>query len=163
MPFHVEISSPLDRTRAFNVEEADLRTAVLEPWVIGLPFEFGHSRWQPRESRLTILESPALPATDPNLEKRWTDALQAAEDVTRPLLEAAEASAPAQTAVVVEAVSFEAALKELQAGRPPQQIPWASAVERIEARDADVAAVILVVRKPGPAWPRLESGQPPPG
>jgi hypothetical protein len=154
MPFHVEISSSPDRARALNLEEADLRRSVLEPWTVGLPFEFGERRWEPRDSRLTILESPPLDSA-PLDEEGWAAALRAAEDVTRPMLEAAEASAPPQTAVLVEAPSVEAALKQLRAGRPVRQVPWSSAVERIEARDPGVAAVILVVKEAGLPRPRL--------
>lgn len=153
MPFQVEISSPLHRARLLDVEEEDLRSKVLEPWVRGLPFEFGEQRWEPRECRLTILEGPALDSVGADPEERWVCALRSAEDVTQSLLEAAETSVPAQTAVVVEANSVEAAMRELRIGRPPQQIPWSSAAERIEARDPELAAVILVVKRPGPAWP----------
>jgi hypothetical protein len=144
MPFHVEISSPINRTRVLNLDRADLQGQVLGPWVGGMPFEFGGGEWAPRQSRLTILEGPALEsATD---EQGWADALRAAEDVTREMLEGAEASAPAQTALVVEAESVKTALEALRAGQSTQQISWSTAVERIGNRDPEVTAVILVVR-----------------
>lgn len=153
MPFHIEISSALDRARVLNVGESELREQILEAWVAGLPFGFGGRDWEPRESRLTILEGPALDS--PTGEEGWADALRAAEDVTRPMLEAAEENAPAQVAVVVEAESVEAALKNLRSGKPPQQISWASAIERIGDRDPEVSAVILVVKRPQIDWPEL--------
>jgi hypothetical protein len=154
MPFHVEISSPIDRARVLDVDEAELRKEILEPWVAGLRFKFGGLEWEPRASRLTILEGPAL---GPELggEDGWTRVLRAAEDVTRPMLEAAEARAPAQIALVVEADSVEAALNDFRSGRPPQQIPWATAYERIGDRDPDVSAVILVVKPPKIDWPEF--------
>jgi hypothetical protein len=154
VPFHVEISSPLDRARVLDVDEAELRTEILEPWVAGLPFKFGGRDWEPRESRLTLLEGPALGANSGG-EDGWENVLRAAEDVTRRMLEAAEASAPAQIAVVVEADSVEAALKNLQSGKPPRQIPWAAAFERIGSRDPDVTAVIIVVKQPKIDWPEF--------
>lgn len=153
MPFHVEISSALDRARVLNVGEAELRKDVLEPWVAGLPFGFGGRDWEPRESRLTILEGPTLQPSDG--DEGWLEALRAAEDVTRQMLEAAEASAPAQVAVLVEADSVEAALEDLRSGKPPRQISWSSAVERLGARDPEVAAVILVVKRQQIEWPQL--------
>jgi hypothetical protein len=154
MPFHVEISSPLNRARILNVDEEELRKEILEAWVAGLPFNFGGQDWQPRESRLTILEGPALkPGADG--EDGWSNALRAAEDVTRPMLEAAEQSAPARIAVLVEANSVEAALKDLRSGRPQKQIPWATAIERIGNRDPEITALILVVKRPEIAWPEL--------
>lgn len=153
MPFHVEISSPLDRARVLDVDEAELHKGILEPWVSGLPFEFGGRDWEPRESRLTILEGP-VPGTE-SAGDGWQNVLRTTEDVTRPMLEAAEASAPAQIAVVVEAESVEAALKGMRAGKPPQQIPWPTALERIGSRDPDVTAVILVVKPPKIDWPEF--------
>jgi hypothetical protein len=152
VPFHIEISSALECARALNVGEAELRKQILEPWVAGLPFEFGGRDWEPRESRLTILEGPTL---DPGCgaEDGWSDALRATDDVTRPMLEAAEASAPAQVAVLVEADSVEAAMRDLRAGKAPRQISWATAAERIGGRDPEVSAVILVVRPPQLDWP----------
>lgn len=136
----------------FNVDEETLRRELLEPWVAGIPFEFAEHHWQPRESRLTILEGPALEQRD-DAEESWAGALRAATDVTRQMLEAAEASAPARIAVAVEADSVETALKNLRAGKPPRQLPWATAVERIGSRDPDVAAVILVIKRPQIEWP----------
>ncbi len=152
MPFHIEITSVLDQARVLNLNESELREQILEPWVAGLPFGFGGRNWEPRESRLTILEGPEL---GPNIgaDDGWTDALRAADDVTRRMLEAAEASAPEQVAVVVEADSVEAALEQLRSGRPPRQIPWSTAVEQIGARDPEVSAVILVVKRPQLEWP----------
>jgi hypothetical protein len=153
MPFHVEISSPVNRTRVLNLDEWELQGKVLGPWVSGLPFEFGDRDWAPRESRLTILEGPALEYVD--CDEGWESALRAAEDVTRPMLEAAEASAPTQKAVVVEADSVGAALKELASGHAPQPIPWSTAVERIERREPDLTAVILVVKRSGLNLPKF--------
>jgi hypothetical protein len=153
MPFHVEISSPFNRARVLNLDEMEVREAVLDPWVAGLPFEFGARDWRPRESRLTILEGPALEAA--SHDEGWESVLRAAEDVTRPMLEAAEASAPAQAAVAIEASSVDAALKELRTGGRAPQIPWATAVERIAARDPAIAGVILVVKRPGLPRPRF--------
>lgn len=154
MPFHVEVSSLLNRARVLNIDEVELREQILESWVAGLPFEFQGQDWEPQRSRLTILEGPAL-ETDSSAEDDWEQALHAADDVTRPMLEAAEASAPARIAVLVEADSVEAALRDLRSGRPPEQVPWAAAVERIRSRDPDVTAVILVVKRREIDWPRL--------
>jgi hypothetical protein len=155
VPFHVEISSPINFARALNIDERDLRKAVLEPWVTGLPLVLGDRDWEPRDSRLTILEGPAVPPPTAGDDGGWATALRTAEDVTRPMIEVAEAGAPAQTAMVIEADSVEAGLQDLYAGQRPRQIPWVDAVERIEGRDAGVAAVILVLKHSRSARPRL--------
>jgi hypothetical protein len=155
MPFHVEVSSSVSRARVFNVEEATLRRTVLDPWVAGLPFEFGEHGWEPRGSRLTILEGPEVDSPELALEQSWSTALRAATDVTRPMLEAAEADAPARTAMVVNADSLEAALQQLRGDQPQQQIPWSAAVERVEKRDPEVTAIVLVVKPSGIDWLKL--------
>jgi len=155
MPFHVEVSSSANRARVFNVEEIALRRTVLDPWVAGLAFEFDEHDWDPRGSRLTILEGPEVDSPELALEQSWSNVLRAATDVTRSMLEAAEADAPAQAAVVVKADSLEAALQQLRGGQPQQQIPWSAAVERVESRDPEVTAMILVVKPSGIDWLKL--------
>jgi hypothetical protein len=154
MLFHIEIGSPVDFARALNVDEESLRNAILEPWVGGLPVLLGGRSWEPGESRLTVLQGPALPAPTDD-DEGWATAQRTADDVTRPLLEAAEAGAFAQTAAVVEADSVEEALRLLRAGHSPRQVPWVGAVERVESRDSEVAAMILVVTRSASTRPRL--------
>jgi hypothetical protein len=147
MPFHLEISSLVDRVRVIDVDEDELRERVLEPWTIGLPFEFRQRTWAPRESRLTVLAGPALEGP-PDPDRTWEALQRAASDVTRPQLEAAEASAPAQSAATIEASSLELALKSLRGGRAARPVSWTTALARLNRRDPDVTAVILVVRRP---------------
>jgi hypothetical protein len=154
MPFHVEISSSFDRARVLNVEDTALNKEILEPWVTGLPFHFQGQDWQPRESRLTILEGPALEPRS-EAEDGWDEVLRSSVDMTRRMLETAEEQAPARIALVVEGSSAEAALRDLGSGRPPRQIPWTAAVERVAGRDPDVSALILVVKRPEIDWPEL--------
>jgi hypothetical protein len=124
-----------------------MRRTILEPWVTGLPFEFGGRDWQPQESRLAILEGPTLESAAEDPDAAWLVALQAGEDVTRQLLEAAEREAPEQRALVVEADSLHSALKGLRSGREPRPLQWATALERLNGRDPEIAGVILVLRR----------------
>jgi hypothetical protein len=149
VPFHIEISSAVNRARSFNVSETEMRGAILEPWVTGLPFEFGGHQWQPRESRLAILSGPALEAPSGDPQEDWLTALRRGEDVTRHLLETAEEEAPEQVAMVIEADSLQSALKSLRSGREQRPIQWSEALERLNSRDPDVAALILVAKRPG--------------
>ena len=154
MPFHVEITSSPNHARSFNLDETRLWKEVLEPWIVGLPFEFGEQEWEPRASRLTVLEGPALAGPDLSLGQGWFNALRASEDVTRSVLEAADAKAPAQSAATIEADSLEKGLTLLASGRQPRPVQWASAVERINGRDPEIAAVILVLKpQPGLGFP----------
>lgn len=155
MPFHIEISSPFDCARVLNINEAELRGKVLDFWVSGLPFKFHEKDWEPRECRLTILEGPEIESGSDGAKESWDKALRAADDVTRQMLETTEASAPTRIAVVVEADSVEAALRDLRSGRPPEQIPWATAIERIGSSDPDLTALVLVVKRSKIGWPEL--------
>ncbi len=149
MPFHVEVSSPLQHARVFNVDEDELRTTVLEPWTSGVALEVGEQKWDPRESRLTILEGPALEPPDLAFGQGWSNALRGADDVTAQKLELAEAVAPVREAGTIAASSLEDALQRLGSGSRPEPTGWPTAVERIDGRDPQVTAVILVVRPPG--------------
>lgn len=148
MPFHVEVNSGHQHARLFNLGEVELRGAVLEPWVAGASFDFGEHEWDPRESRLTILEGPEMKGPDLAFGQGWSNAQRAAKDVTRRLLETAEASAPVRSAGTIAADSLEAALQSMREGSQPQPIHWSAALERIDGRDPEVTAVILVVRPP---------------
>lgn len=136
-----------------NIEEAELRSVVLDFWIAGLPFKFSGREWEPRQSRLTILEGPGIEAETE--EAGWRKALGGGDDVTRPMLEKAEASAPNRIAIVVEGDSVETALRDLRSGRAPEQISWAEATARIAAQDSNVTALILVVKRPEIGWPEL--------
>lgn len=155
MPFHVEITSLIDRLRVIDIGEPELREKVLGPWVVGLPFEFRGCTWRPRESRLTVLCGPVPSGKNAaDADRAWEALSWAASDVTRAQLETAEASAPLQTAAIVEANSLEMAIKSLR-GRPPRQIHWGAALDRLNRRDPAVTAVILVVRRPEGDWPQI--------
>jgi hypothetical protein len=146
MPFHVEVSASPNHARVFNLDQAALLATVLEPWTIGLPFEFGEQEWEPRKSRLTILEGPRLEGPDLAFGQGWANARRVSEDATRRVLEAAEASAPVRGAATIAAESLAEALEKLGSGEPAQPLGWPAAAERIDGRDPEVAAVILVVR-----------------
>jgi hypothetical protein len=148
MPFHIEVSSDHKHARVFNVDEAELHGNVLERWIAGLPLELGEREWDPRESRLTVLEGPRMEGPDLSFGQGWSNAQRSAEDVTPRVLEAAEAGAPVLGAGVVVADSLEAALRTVRDGHDPAPVRWAEAAERINGRDPEVTAVILVVRRP---------------
>ncbi len=148
MPFHIEVSTGHKHARVFNVDEAELRANVLERWVAGAPLEAGEREWDPRESRLTVLEGPRMEGPDLSFGQGWSNAQRASEDVTRRVLAAAEAGAPVVAAGMVVADSLEAALQAVRNGQDPLPVRWADAAERIDSRDPEVTAVILVVRRP---------------
>ena len=145
MPFHVEVRSPLHHARVFNLSDAELQQ-ILKLWVAGQTFEFGEQEWEPRESKLTILEGKTLEGPDLAFGQGWSNALRSAEDVTRGLLEAEEMRAPQAPVFSIEAESIDEALATTSE-TALTGLEWTEARKRIDGRDPKVAAVILVVRR----------------
>ncbi len=148
MPFHVEVSSPLHHARVFNVADAELQQ-ILSLWISAQIFELGEQEWEPRESKLTILEGKQLEGPDLAFGQGWSNALRSAEDVTARMIEATEIKSPLPTIVAIEADSVEAAVAAIASGGEPRPIEWSAARKQIDGRDPAVAAVIVVLRPPG--------------
>ena len=82
----------------------------------------------------------------------WANAERASENVTRRELESAPALR-APDAFVVETDAPEA-LVAAALGGEGRPVHWSEAQARIDGRDPQVAAVILVLRTPEPGTPR---------
>jgi GH24 family phage-related lysozyme (muramidase) len=145
MPFHVEVRSPHQHARVFNLGEGELGQ-ILKLWVADQTFEFGEQEWEPRESKLTVLEGKTLEGPDLAFGQGWSNALRSAEDVTRRTVEAEEVRAPLVPVVAVEGDSVEGAAASIASGVGPVALEWSEARARIDGRDPSVAAVILVLR-----------------
>ncbi len=145
MSFHVEISAGLHRARVFNLNREDLLAEVLQPWRENRVIEMGDREWVPRESNIRVLEGPQMETPDLSFGQGWSNAERKAEDVTRDLLAAATAWTP--DAYVVAAESPEGLAAEAVAGNGGEAIAWGEAKARIDRRDPEIAAVILVTRR----------------
>ncbi|HSR93237.1 MAG TPA: hypothetical protein VLK56_00085, partial [Solirubrobacterales bacterium] len=150
---HVEVRSPPQHARVFNLGDAEVQE-ILKPWIAGLVFEFGEQEWEPRESKLTILEGRPLDGPDLAFGQGWSNALRSAEDVTRRLIDSAETEAPLPPVVLVEADSVEEAAAAIASGKGSSPIEWVEARQRIDGRDPEIAAVVLITRKPEPGSTR---------
>jgi hypothetical protein len=151
--FHVELTSPKNRARVFNLSHEELQSTVIEPWLAGRPFELAEYEWVPSESSLRILEGRHLDNPDLALGQGWGNAERSAENVTKRVL--AEAPPPRlPDAFVVESELPEAAVAEMLAGHGARPLAWPRARERIDAHDPELAAVILVLKRPGAEPPR---------
>jgi hypothetical protein len=153
MAFHVELSSPKNRARVFNLSHDELLRDVVEPWLADRPFELAEYEWAPNESSLKILEGKHLDNPDLAFGQGWSNAERSAENVTKRILE--QAPAPKlPDAFLLETDLPEAAVAAMLSEREARPIGWAEARERIDGRDPTVAAVILVVKRPEPESPR---------
>jgi hypothetical protein len=150
--FHVEISAGFHRARVFNLSRQDLLAKVVEPWLQERQIELGDRQWEPRQSSLKILQGEEMESGDLAFGQGWANAERASENVTRAVL--AQAPAPSvPDAFVVEADSPESVAADVVAGHGGRAIHWAEARKRIDGRDPEIAAVILVLRRPGPGAP----------
>jgi len=150
--FHVELTSEKNRARVFNLSREELLSSVIEPWLADRPFELAEYEWQPSESSLTVLEGKHLDNPDLAFGQGWSNAERSSENVTRRVLD--EAPPPRlPDAFLVESDLPEATVAEMLADRAAQPLSWSRVRERIDGRDPEVAAVILVVRPPA-AEPR---------
>lgn len=151
MPFHVEVSTALRHARAFNLSAEELRQTVLEPWLSRRSVELGDRKWNPEESELKVLEGPELGNPDLNFGQGWSNAQRSAADVTARVLGAAQETRGAgagPTAMVIETDSAVQTVAELASAHGARPVELASLSERIDGRDPEVAAVIVVVQRP---------------
>jgi hypothetical protein len=146
VPFHVEISGGLNHARAFNLNLEEMHKQILEPWLTGRPIELGEREWDPRTSALRIIEGPHLDTPDLSFGQGWSNAERSGEEVTRRVLENAEPP-KLPDAFVVEAELPEATVAEMLGGQRAQPISLNEAEKRIDGRDPEVAAVILVLKR----------------
>lgn len=147
MPFHVELSNGLNHARAFNLSREQLLAQVIAPWLEDLTVELGEQEWLPAESELKILEGRHLDGPDLAFGQGWANAERSAEDVTG--RELAAAPAPRHPdAFLVRSDDPGETVNELLDGQDATPVGWGEARKRIDGRDPDVAAVILVVKQP---------------
>jgi hypothetical protein len=144
--FHVEIGGGINHARAFNLSAEDLSQTVIAPWLAGHPIELGEQTWDPRESTLRILEGPHLDTPDLAFGQGWANAERSSEDVTRRELAAAP-QPQMPDAFVVEAELSEATVAAMLAGQLARPVPLGQARARLDGRDPEVAAVILVTKR----------------
>jgi len=149
VPFHVEIRAGINHARAFNLSREQLLVTVVAPWLEDLTVELGEQEWLPAESQLKILEGPHLEGPDLAFGQGWANAERSAEIVTK--RELAAAPGPQHPdAFIVATESPETTVREILDGQQATPVAWSEARERIDGRDSEVAAVILVLRRPRP-------------
>ena len=146
MSFHVELSNGLNHARAFNLSREQLLAQVIAPWLEDLTVELGEQEWLPAESELKIFEGPHLEGPDLAFGQGWANAERSSENVTA--RELAGAPAPNHPdAFLVQANDSGQAVAELLDGQAATPVPWSEARKRIDGRDPEIAAVILVVKR----------------
>jgi hypothetical protein len=150
MPFHLEVSSGLHRARLFNLDDEEVRRKVLEPWLSRRVFELADRKWDPEESELRVLEGPELSNPELSFGQGWANAERAGDDVTERVLGAAQEARGAESgpaALVIETDSAVQTVAELASAYRARSVDPRDLGERIDGRDPEVAAVIVVVQR----------------
>jgi hypothetical protein len=153
MPFHVEVSSGLHRARTFNLSDEEMRSTVLDPWLSRRSFELGDRKWDPEECDLRVLEGPALSNPELSFGQGWANAERASADITRRILEEgaqARGSAAGPATLVIETASAVQTVAELASTYQARSADLGSLRGRIDGRDPEIAAVIVVIQQPQP-------------
>jgi hypothetical protein len=153
MPFHVEIGGSMQHARVFNLSEEDLMGEVVGPWLEDRPIAMGDREWRPSESSLTILDGPRMDPQDLAFGQGWSNAQRVSDEVTRNVLERAPPP-HAPRAILLEADDVETGVADVLASGPGREIPRSEAAAALDGRDPEIAAVILVRRKPAGPDPR---------
>jgi len=150
MPFHLEVSSGMRHARVFNLGAEEVRQAVLDPWLSKRTVTIGDRKWNPEESELRVLEGPQLSNPELSFGQGWANAERSAEDVTARVLGAAQASRGATAgpaALVIETDSAVKTVAELVSAHGARSVELGEVRERIDGRDPEVAAVIVVLQQ----------------
>jgi 2-iminobutanoate/2-iminopropanoate deaminase len=80
--YHVELRHFPRNVCRFNLTASELRTTVLEPWAADRPFDMGEMKWDPRQARLTVIESKRIPPEQLSMGRGWSTAQRLGRDVT---------------------------------------------------------------------------------
>jgi hypothetical protein len=148
--FHVEVSTGLRHARVFNLSAEEVRQAVLEPWLSRRQINLGDRKWDPEESELRVLEGPELSNPELSFGQGWANAERASEDVTARVLGAAQEARGAgagPAALVIETDSAVKTVADLASTYGARSVELGELSERIDGRDPEVAAVIVVLQR----------------
>jgi hypothetical protein len=130
----------------------EVRRTVLDPWLSGRPVQLGDRKWDRDEAELRVLEGPELSNPELAFGQGWANAERASADVTDRVLGAAQeargrSSGPA--AMVIETDSAVRTVAELASSYGARSVDLETVVEQIGCPDPEIAAVVLVVQRPG--------------
>jgi hypothetical protein len=157
--FHVEISSGLrHRARAFNLDERKLRGTILAPWMQGRRISLGDKDFEPRDSKLIVLEGPELADTDLSMGRGWSSAEKTADNVTRRLIDAASAPSKPLVAILMEGEAAREEVAGMLDTLGLQVAPWSELRARIVGPPAQPSgpgyAAVLVTEssEPTASW-----------
>ncbi len=84
--FHVELRQRPHVARAFNLEEQEVTNGFLGPLVTGRALTYSDQEWDPKKTRLTVIEGPELRLEEMGMGRGWANAQRSGTDVTERLM-----------------------------------------------------------------------------
>lgn len=83
---HVELRQRPHVARAFNLREPEVAARFLRPLLAGRPLTYADRDWDPKRTKLTVLEGPELGLEELGIGRGWANAQRSGTDVTERLL-----------------------------------------------------------------------------
>jgi hypothetical protein len=80
--FHVQLRQRRDTASAFNLSEETVRARFVTPMLADRVFEYADKEWNPRETRLTVLEGRELRVDELGFGRGWPNAKRTSTEAT---------------------------------------------------------------------------------
>jgi hypothetical protein len=80
--FHVQLRQRRNAASAFNLTEDAVRAQFVAPMLADLVFKYAEKEWNPRETRLTVLEGRELRGDELGFGRGWPNAQRLSSVVT---------------------------------------------------------------------------------
>ncbi len=84
--FHIELRQFPHNMCHFNMTEQELFDTVVIAWAREQWIELGDRKWNPHQSKLTVLEGSEIPIEQLSMGRGWRNAQRHSEDVTERVL-----------------------------------------------------------------------------
>ncbi len=83
---HVELRQRPHVARAFNLREQEVVARFLRPLLAGRALTYSDRDWDPKRTKLTVLEGPELGLEELGIGRGWANAQRSGSDVTERLI-----------------------------------------------------------------------------
>jgi hypothetical protein len=84
--FHLELRQRPHVARAFNLGEQEVTSRFLGPLASGRELSYSDHEWNPKKTKLTVIEGPELRLEEMGMGRGWANAQRLGTDVTERLI-----------------------------------------------------------------------------
>jgi hypothetical protein len=103
--FHIELRQFPHNMCHFNMTERELMDTIVDGWAREQWIEMGERKWNPHQSKLTVLEGPEIPIEQLSMGRGWPAAQRHGVDVTERLIARAKQAIVAEQTVPAAGIS----------------------------------------------------------